>query len=110
MKYLLLPTQMGDKTFGILEFRSVCFFMWLVMPRRLATNEARFVRRMMDDPRCRACGYVEEILEHILWRCPAATLVWRQVGVSNEMRGPHEPLEVWVLKNLAKEANNSSEH
>lgn len=54
------------------------FFLWLALHNRLMTNVNRFIRKLSDDPRCLACGEVEESVEHILRKCPTATMVRRK--------------------------------
>lgn len=45
-------TQNWREIWGISVPQRVCFFIWLVVHKRLTTNGVRFLRRMTDDPRC----------------------------------------------------------
>lgn len=48
------------------------------------SNANRFLRRITEDPRCFLCGEVEENIEHILRKCPAAILTLRNFPWLND--------------------------
>lgn len=64
------------------------------------TNGNRFIHKMTDDPRCFVCGEIEENTLHILRDCPAASRVWKLLGVNVEDLGWCIPLKDWLLGNI----------
>lgn len=66
---------------------------------RLMTNANRFIRKLTDDPRCLVCGEVEENVEHILRKCPIATMVWRKFPGINDHEIFGKPLTEWIAQN-----------
>ncbi|KAL4273826.1 hypothetical protein GQ457_13G020550 [Hibiscus cannabinus] len=51
-------------------------FIWLVLKRRLMTNEERTRRRLTLDASCPCCGYISESITHILRDCPSTRALW----------------------------------
>ena len=85
------------------------FFMWLSYQDRIMSNGNRFLRRLTDDPRCFACGEVEESTLHILRDCPVARLVWRQLGVLTETNQWRGQLKEWLIANLRGQLMDNEE-
>lgn len=77
----------------------ICFFLWLAIQNRIMTNTNRFIRQMTDDPRCFACGEVEEHKLHILRECLVAIQLWRKLGVDVTALVWHSSLTSWIIEN-----------
>lgn len=71
------------------------------------TNYNRFVRKLIDDPRCLICGEVEENIEHILRCCPTTKNVWRQLGVNDNVVTSCDSFNRWLLKNIDEDNPHS---
>ena len=74
----------------------VRMFLWLCYHDRILSNSNRFIRHLTDDPRCYACGEVEENTSHIIRDCPAARLVWRRLGVPLGDARWRGSIKVWL--------------
>lgn len=60
-------------------------FLWKALSNALGVAEECIARGMKVDPRCQKCGEEGESINHVLFTCPAARLVWRiQVSLSLE--------------------------
>lgn len=64
------------------------------------TNNNQFIRKMTDDPRCFVCGETEEHTLHILRDCPAASRVWKLLGVATDDLAWRIPVRDWLLGNI----------
>lgn len=82
--------------------QKIRFFIWLTSQDPLMTNGNRFIRKLIDDPRCFVCGEIEENTLHILRDCPAASRVWTILGVNVEDLGWRIPLKDWLLGNIER--------
>ena len=87
----------------------VRMFLWLCYQDRIMSNSNRFIRRLTDDPRCYSCGEVEENTLHILRDCPAARLVWRNLGVDVDVASWNNSLKEWLAKNFGGGAEMAME-
>ncbi|XP_018463849.2 uncharacterized protein LOC108835040 [Raphanus sativus] len=56
-------------------------FMWKALSNALGVAEECLARRMKVDPRCQKCGEEGESINHVLFTCPAARVVWANSGV-----------------------------
>lgn len=74
-------TKGWKSIWSVLVPQRIRLFLWLVVQDRLMTNANRFLQQLTDDPRCFACGEVEENTMHILRQCPAARMVWKKLEV-----------------------------
>lgn len=73
------------------------------------TNANRFIRKLTDDPRCFVCGEVEENIEHIIRRCPVATLVWRKFPGTNDYEIFGRSFNDWVVSNMSNDNSRDEE-
>lgn len=55
-------------------------FMWKALSNALAVGEKLIARGMKTDSRCQRCGREDESINHVLFECPVARLVWAQSG------------------------------
>ncbi|XP_018479618.1 uncharacterized protein LOC108850618 [Raphanus sativus] len=62
-------------------------FMWKALSNALAVSEECIARGMKVDPRCQRCGDDGESINHALFSCPAARLVWATSGFPFPQRG-----------------------
>ncbi|XP_018478413.2 uncharacterized protein LOC108849362 [Raphanus sativus] len=62
-------------------------FMWKALSNALAVSEECIARGMKVDPRCQRCGDDGESINHVLFSCPAASLVWAASGFPFPQRG-----------------------
>ena len=80
-------------------------FLWLTCHDRLMDNNNRFKRKLTDDPKCFICGHDVESSIHVLRDCPAASMVWKEIGgiafTPEFVRGD---IKQWITYNLAQNA------
>ncbi|XP_013690321.2 uncharacterized protein LOC106394286 [Brassica napus] len=55
-------------------------FMWRALSNALGVSEECIARGMKVDSRCQRCGEEGESINHVLFTCPAARLVWATSG------------------------------
>ncbi|XP_018479119.1 uncharacterized protein LOC108850033 [Raphanus sativus] len=81
-------------------------FMWKALSNALAVAEECLSRGMKVDSRCQNCGEDGESINHVLFTCPAARVVWASSGIPFPLRGfenrtLHE--NFYYLLNLGKD-------
>lgn len=54
--------------------------MWKALSNALTVGERLIARGMKTDSRCQRCGREDESINHVLFECPVARLVWAQSG------------------------------
>lgn len=62
-------------------------FLWKALSNALAVSEECEARGMKVDPRCQRCGEIGESINHVLFKCLAARLVWATSGFPFLPRG-----------------------
>lgn len=62
-------------------------FMWKALSNALSMSEELLARGMKVDPRFQRCGVIGESINHVLFSCPAARLVWASSGFPFPQRG-----------------------
>ncbi|XP_018487613.1 uncharacterized protein LOC108858142 [Raphanus sativus] len=62
-------------------------FMWKALSNALAVTDECRTRGMDVDPRCQRCGEEGESINHVLFTCPAARLIWATSGFPFPPRG-----------------------
>lgn len=63
------------------------FFLWKALSNALGVAEEFIARWMKVDPRCQKCGEEGESINHVLFTCPAARLVWATSGFPQPQGG-----------------------
>ncbi|KAL4335727.1 hypothetical protein GQ457_07G012090 [Hibiscus cannabinus] len=51
-------------------------YLWLVAKGRILTNVEQVRRHMTDSAACSVCGHGMESIDHVLWHCPSAVVIW----------------------------------
>ncbi|XP_056843138.1 uncharacterized protein LOC130495690 [Raphanus sativus] len=62
-------------------------FLWKALSNALGVADECIARGMKVDPRCPKCGEEGESINHVLFTCPAARLVWANSGFPFLQRG-----------------------
>ncbi|XP_056697578.1 uncharacterized protein [Spinacia oleracea] len=76
------------------------FFLWLVFRDRLMSNKNRVLRGLTQDASCKVCGALEEDVEHILRKCPAAISLWSKFPWIPNNEFLNQPFHMWLDSNL----------
>ncbi|KAK8476546.1 hypothetical protein V6N11_066594 [Hibiscus sabdariffa] len=76
-------------------------FIWLVLKRRLMTNEERTRRGLTSDASCPCCGCISESIAHILRDCPSTRALWCSIlPPDRHALFFSSSLEHWVVSNI----------
>jgi hypothetical protein len=76
--------------------------MWLVAQKAILTRENMIKRNWQGDPGCYFCGAIESV-DHLLFYCPFAKVVWGVVALSFHQRDrptPYDQFDIWARKAL----------
>jgi hypothetical protein len=77
-------------------------FMWMIAQSSILTKDNMLARNWQGDPSCYFCGELE-IVNHLLFQCPIARLVWGILAIcfgQNERPNSYESFWAWVAKAL----------
>jgi hypothetical protein len=80
----------------------VRIFMWLIAQKAVLTKDNMIRKNWQGDPNCYFCGSIE-IVEHLLFNCPIAMVVWGVVALSihqKYMPTSYEQSDPWIKKAL----------
>jgi hypothetical protein len=80
----------------------VRIFMWLIAQKAVLTKDNMIRKNWQGDPNCYFCGSIE-IVEHLLFNCPIAMVVWGVVALSihqKYMPNSYEQSDPWIKKAL----------
>lgn len=86
----LCKPSLNDVRSKIWEVKTVPkikIFMWKAMSNALAVSEELRGRGIKVDPRCQSCGEVGEDINHVLFTCSMARVVWATSGFPFPPRG-----------------------
>ena len=77
---LAQPSIQGllEKVWKVKTVPKIRIFMWKALSSALSVNDGLMARGLKIDPRCQRCGMEGESINHVLFTCPAARLVWAQ--------------------------------
>lgn len=82
------------------------FFIWLAIQNKLATNQLRKIRKMIEDSACVVCANVDESVVHILRDCKAARKIWQNLLKSAQLREfLNSREESWLHKNQVSKSS-----
>lgn len=77
-------------------------FMWLVLNKRLLTNVERARHRFTVQMGCNSCGCPVEAIDHVLWKCCLAIVVWTDLVLSGKLTDFSElNSERWLKMNMS---------
>lgn len=89
-KLALCKPSLNDVRSKIWEVKTapkIKIFMWKALSNALAVSEELLGRGIKVDPRCQSCGEVGEDINHVLFTCPMARVVWATSGFPFPPRG-----------------------
>lgn len=76
-------------------------FLWRASTKALATTTRLNTRGMKLDPKCPRCCLANETINHVLFTCPFATMIWRLSNVPlHSLQSPSANYESNLLKVL----------
>ena len=97
----VLKLAMNEGLSEILYWR-IRIFLWLVAHNSLLTNARRVARNWSNNLYCHLCQLKIEYTTHILWDCPAASNIRRQLLQQHNMDDFFSAsLKPWLLNNLS---------
>lgn len=79
--------DLRKKVWEVKTAPKIKIFMWKAMSNALAVSDELSARGMKVDPRCQRCGENGESINHVLFSCPAARVVWAISGFPFPPRG-----------------------
>lgn len=79
-----------EKVWKVLTVPKIKVFLWKALNGGLSVAELMEARGMKVDSGCQVCGGSTESINHILFECPLARLVWAISGIPNPENGFHQ--------------------
>lgn len=79
--------ELKSKVWKVNTAPKIRIFMWKALSNALFVTDELIARGMKVDPRCERCGFANESINHVLFVCPVARLLWAQIGFPFPSRG-----------------------
>ncbi|CAN6974594.1 unnamed protein product [Brassica rapa subsp. trilocularis] len=79
--------ELRSKVWKVNTAPKIRIFLWKALSNALSVTDELIARGMKVDSRCQRCGFSSESINHILFSCPVARLLWAQIGFPFPPRG-----------------------
>ncbi|CAN6803503.1 unnamed protein product [Brassica oleracea] len=79
--------ELRSKVWKVNTSPKIRIFLWKALSNALSVTDELIARGMKVDSRCQRCGFSSESINHILFSCPFARLLWAQIGFPFPPRG-----------------------
>ena len=79
--------ELRSKVWKVNTAQKIRIFLWKALSNALSVTDELIARGMKVDSRCQRCGFSSESINHILFSCPVARLLWAQIGFPFPPRG-----------------------